>query len=473
MNQQMKAEMEQRLSDMTVAQLKDIARKHSIDISGVTRKKEIVDKILESEKAQEITGVKEKDADKTKAVDKKMLKSEELEKDESGQIPKVTRKLKTQDKIAEVRQYVRFMMGNRPSFFEIDGMVEQALVKYGTGDHAGAIRAIQAARERASDLYSHFRIFTNAIGIDASEKVLSEAVSRKGLSQDEANKLIETAMMGFVDGSPKIREETLRKLEEGALGALDRILGDLAKDLEMAKRRLQEMKDIGADVVEAGKLINDAEQNKIGLKIPEAKALLEQSIQLIKKAEKIRLEEIRYSIPRVRAAIDEAKSMGIEVVAPEKDLKKASYYLERGEIKMCVESLSKSEIAVDELHRAKLSSDPALRKSQLDKAHIRVQQTEPVLNDISTYGIDASEGMHYLRNTQTAISRNDPMNAAKFARRMDQVSLKLSEELEKMKKRSKHLSGERCQKCDQEMLYSYDTGVVRCSNCGNWTRLEK
>jgi len=194
---------------------------------------------------------------------------------------------------------------------------------------------------------------------------------------------------------------------------------------------------------------------------------------LIKKAEKIRLEEIRYSIPRVRAAIDEAKSMGIEVVAPEKDLKKASYYLERGEIKMCVESLSKSEIAVDELHRAKLSSDPALRKSQLDKAHIRVQQTEPVLNDISTYGIDASEGMHYLRNTQTAISRNDPMNAAKFARRMDQVSLKLSEELEKMKKRSKHLSGERCQKCDQEMLYSYDTGVVRCSNCGNWTRLEK
>jgi len=474
MDSKKRNEIEKKLSDLTVIELRKLARERSIDISGAIRKKELIDKILVWDKAPKIGTIlmPEKDISEAEAPEELktegevVLESEKLERGKLTEGPKISAKTKEEEKLVEIREYIRFMEGNRPSFFGIDGLLEGVTTKYGTGDYYGAIQAIKTVRERASDFYSHFRIFTNALGIDASERLLEEAVRRGTLSQERANKLVKTAMFGFVEGSPKKREETLEQLENGALEAFDKIIGNLDKDLKIYHQRANELKEIGADVVEAIRLLTEAEKLKTALKLQEAKEQLNSAKNLLKQVEKVRLEEIRYAIPRVRSAIEEAKSIGIDITEPEKELKKASYYIERGEIKLCVESLTKSESVVDQMQHAKLSTDPALRTSQLEKARKITKQLSPFLTDVGSYGIDISEVMHYLRNAQIAITHGDSINAPKFARRADELAKSFVKELEKLKKRSIHLDDERCERCGQEMLYKFDTGIKRCANCG-------
>jgi len=458
MEKKHKEELEEKLAEKTVIQLKKAARDEEVDLSGCIRKQEIIDKIIDEGKGDEIAGLLI------------VRKGSKLTVSEAEKTPEPYAKSK--GTTPDVREYLRFMIGNRPSFFEIDGMMEAAIARYATGDHYGAIQGIKSARARASDIYSHFRIFTNALGIDASEKLLQEAVKREGINETKAKRLVEAAMKGFVDGTPKSREDSLEKLESGALEAMDSIVGDVARDIKICRDRASELRDFGADVGTGFQQLSEAERLKTALRIAEAKEAIARVNTILKNAEKVRLEEIRYSIPRVRSAIEEAKSIGISVTDPEKDLTKASYYFERGEMKLCVESLTKAEGTVDQLQHARLNSDPALKHSQLDKARRLAQQMEPILNDITSYGVDVFEAMHYLRNAQTAVARGDAVNAPKFARRIDEVTKELLHEVEKLKKRSVHMEDKRCDKCGQDMLYSYDTGIIRCSNCGQWRQKE-
>lgn len=481
MDKQKKKEIEETLTGMTVLELRKLARSNSIDISSIIRKREIIDEILNSGKAPELLGIAVSEAE-TKPLpaqeemsvsDKSVGESEKPEKRTPGKNAGIAPKGKPDKREAETEQYIKLIIGNRTSFFEIDGMIETALTRYASGDYYGAVQAIQAVRIKASDIYSHFRIYTNALGIDASEKLLSEATKRETISKKDANQLIKTAKNGFVNGTPKRRDETLNKLERGALKAVDKIIGEVGRELEMNRTRANELRAIGADVIEPDHLLAEAEKLKVAMKPQEAKSLIAQANTMMTRAEKIRLEEIRYSIPRVRSAIEESKTLDIDVTESENELKKASYYLERGELKLCVDSLNKSESQVDQLLRVRISSDPSIRKTQLEKTQKNIQYNEPYLNDIASYGLDTSEAMHYLRNAQTALSRGDAINAPKFARRMESLAKEIAEEVEKLKKRSVHASDDRCARCNQEMLYDYDTGIRRCSNCGYWVRREK
>jgi len=464
MDPEKRKETELELSKLTILQLRDIARQSGIDISGSIRKKEIIDKILASDISPENIA---------KMMSPGKFSHEERKPVEQAKTPAEPEKIVkwaaepvTEQKIMEVREYVRHVLTNKPSFFQIDAELEAAVAKYLSGDFYGAVRDIRKARERASDLYSHFRIYTTALGIETSEKVLEEAMRRGKMQPEDKKALMEAAMVGFVDGTPAVREETLDKLESEALSSFDRIIGDIGKDIEVRQNRAIELQGIGANVLEAINLLKEAEKLKLMLQLDAVQQLLGRVDELMKQAEKNRVDELRFSIPRVRASIEDAKIIGIDVGEPEKDLEKASYHFERGELKACVESLSKAGAVIDQTVTQRLANDVALKQGILDKAKAMIQQIAAPMAEVHSYGIDASEGFHYMSNMQIALNRQDAVSTMKFAKRAEELSNKYSAELKELKDKAVHVDGPKCWQCGQDMLYDYANGIRRCSNCG-------
>ena len=459
MNADKGKETEDELMKLTILQLRDIARKNGIDVSGLIRKKELVDKIMAADVS--ITLEKTVQAGAELAAPETKAEREPSEPKAEKSLPHKKHKL-SDEKLAEMRQYVAFMMSNKPSFFAIDGKLEAAAIKYSEKNYYAALKEIQEARKIASDIYSHFRLFTNALGIDAAEKALAEAVRRDAISEDRSEQLLYAAMEGFVDGTPAKREETLEKLEKETIGAFEKLIGDVGKDLEMRKKKAEELKAIGANVIEATGILANAENVVAALRLDEAKVQIARAAELLKK--------IEYHIPRVRTSIDEARSLDLDVKNAEQDLQKASYDFERGELRQCVDKLVRAEKTVETMVHEALTANPALRQSQLDKARTATQRLAPFLAEAMSYGIEVSEAQHYLNNARMALERSDALAAPKFARRADNLAKQYEEEMKRLKDGSRHATGVRCWQCKQEMLYDYPNRIRRCSNCGWFTR---
>jgi len=459
--------LEGELAKLTILKLRDLAHKHGIDISGTIRKKEIIDKLLNAnipmDSALEMVTAKQSPEEKEEEPSAR----EEGRPAEPEIVEKLPEKVEVTDqKIAEVREYLKSVLGNKPSFFTIDGEVEAAVAKYTSGDYYGAIQDVQKARQKASDVYAHFRIFTNALGINASEKVLEEAVSRGAIPGEQKKNLLDAAMVGLIDGSTSRREETLDRLERGALSSFDKIIGDVGNDIQLLQKRGAELQELGANVLPAMEVISEADKQRLSLKIDEAKQSLGRANDLLRQAERVRAEELKYSIPRIRSMIEDAKIIGLEISDTEKDLDRASYHLERGELKACVQALSKAGTEADKILNQRLASDPAMRQDLLNRAKIKVQDLGPSLSEAHSYGIDASEAYHYISNAQIAINRQDPVNAMKFSRRADELAKQYGDDLRILKEKSMHIDMMRCSNCGQDMLYDYINGIRRCANCG-------
>jgi hypothetical protein len=172
----------------------------------------------------------------------------------------------------------------------------------------------------------------------------------------------------------------------------------------------------------------------------------------------------------VRTALDEARSLDLDVKDAEQDLQKASYDFERGELRQCVEELLRAERTVDKVLHDALTANPALRQSQLEKARGIMQRLTPFIAEAMSYGIDASEAQHYLNNTRLALERGDAMNAPKFARRAENLAKQYEEDIKRLKDGARYATGVKCWQCKQEMLYDYPNRIRRCSNCGWFTR---
>jgi len=467
MEPESKEALEAELAKLTILKLRDLAHKNNVDIAGTIRKKDIIDKLLEAgiplDSVKEISaskrGEEEKGAESEGREEKRQAEPEIVEKlPEKGETD--------EKKISEIREYIKTVVGNKPSFFAIDGELEAAVAKYDSGDYYGAIQDIQKARQKASDTYAHFRIYTNSVGINASEKVLEEAIARGTITQDKKKSLLENAMAGLVDGSTSRREETLDRLERGAIAAFDKIIGDLGSDIQLLQKKAADLQELGANVVPAMEAIGEADKLRLSLQIDRAKNVLANANGLLKQAEKVRVEELKYSIPRIRSMIEDGKLIGLDISEPEKELDKASYYLERGELKPCVDSLSKAGSEADRILNQGLAADPELRQNLLNKAKVVVQELGPSLAEAHSYGIDASEAYHYVSNAQIAINRQDPVNAMKFSRRIEELSKQYAEDLKILKEKSIHVDKARCSKCGQDMLYDYINGIRRCANCG-------
>lgn len=460
-------ETEEELMKLTVLQLRDIARKNGIDVSGLIRKKELVDKILSA--GALIKPEKATLADTEKAAHDVKEKRESSEAKLDKGVPHKKHRL-PDEKLAEMRQYISFMMSNKPSFFAIDGKLEAAALKYAEKNYYAALKEIQEARRIASDVYSHFRLFTNALGIDAAEKALAEAIRRGAISEEKSEQLLYAAMDGFVNGTPAVREGTLEKLEKETIAAFDKMMGDVRTELEMRKKKAEELTAMGANVIEVSGILANAESLVSALRLDEAKERVTKAAELLRKLEIAKMEEIKYHIPRVRTSIDEARSLGLDVKNAEQDLQKASYDFERGELRQCVDELIRAEKAVDGIVHEALAANPALRQSQLDKAKATMEKLLPFLSEAFSYGIDASEAQHYLNNTRMALERSDALSAPKFVRRAENLSKQYEEEIKRLKDGSRHATGVKCWQCNQEMLYDYPNRIRRCSNCGWFTR---
>ena len=462
---QMKA-LEAELAKLTILKLRDLAHNNGVEISGTIRKKDIIDKLIEAgvtlESAREIADAKKLSGEK--ATDPR---GKEEGRAESEIIQKLPEKIEVTDqKIDEVREYMKSVMGNKPSFFTIDGEIEAAVAKYDTGDYYESILEIQKARQKASDVYAHFRIFTNAVGINASEKVLGEAVAHGAIDEDRKKDLIDNAMISLVDANTSRREETLDRLERGATSAFEKIIGDIGSDIQLLQKKAAELKELGGNVLSAMDSISEADKLRLSLQIDKAKLVLAKTNETLKQAEKARAEELKYSIPRVRSMIEDAKIIGLDISDTEKELDKASYYLERGELKPCVETLSKAEISADLILNQGLSSDSSLRQDLLNRGKMTVQQLGPSLSEAHSFGIDVSEAYHYISNAQIAINRQDPVNAMKFSRKAEELAKQFADDVRILKEKSVHINQLRCGKCGQDMMYDYINGIRRCANCG-------
>ena len=471
MDNEERKSLEGELSKLTILKLRDLAHKNSVEIAGTIRKKEIIDKLLDAgisiDSVKQIAGAKKSEGEAQEEGEKR----DEIRRSDAEIVEKLPEKMEVTDqKIAEIREYIKSVVNNKPSFFTIDGEIEAAVAKYDSGDYYGAIQDIQKARQKATDLYGHFRIFTNALGINASEKVLEEAAARGAIGQDKKNSLIEGALVGLVDGNTARREETLDRLERGALASFDKIIGDLGSDIQLLQKRAAELQELGVNVTAAMTAITEADSLRLSLRIDQAKTTLSTVSDLLKQAEKVRTEELKYSIPRIRSMIEDAKLIGQDPSGAEKDLDKASYYLDRGELKPCVESMAKASSDLDQMINQKLASDPNMRQDLLNKTKMTIQNIGPSLAEAHSFGIDASEAYHYISNAQIATNRQDPVNAMKFSRRAEELAKQYGDDVRMLKEKSIHVDQLRCPKCGQDMLYDYLNGIRRCANCGYSTK---
>ncbi len=461
------------LENLTISKLKRIAQEYSLNISSCRHKKDflaivIAASITEEQVDRALGNAEDRPAhhESTIQAEEERLK-EEIEEiaEKSSDIPELSRQQNL-----DVERNIDQTLLMRPSFFEIDSQVETAWTRMMMGDYQEVLKMSRDARTKMLDRFSSFQLYTTALSIRAAESIQKDLAQAQGKPIDTRFKTaLAEAKNAFIDGSPRRREETLEELEGLAAKAYEAFFeGSIAAASEL-RTMLADYESFGTQVSESSRILDIAEQARQAYNISEYSTLVTQAREMAEKAKLVRTKEIEESLGSVKAALDEAREVGATPSMGEKELEEAKVALEKQAFKKAIDLLSAIERTADQAHLEKVG-DNSIRTRQVEKITSAIENMGPALEEAASYGLEVQQGLLFVRSAQTALNGKDFVSAAKYARRLKQVSGPVKSDLDKKRIElgvAKKIEGAKCGKCGEEELYAHPDGIQKCNKCGH------
>ncbi|MBE0518735.1 MAG: hypothetical protein IH630_05860 [Thermoplasmata archaeon] len=458
-----------RLENLTISKLKRIAQEYSLDISSCKHKKDflvvVIAANITAEQVNRALGKSEEQSVHSQSEEERL----ENEIEEIAEKPSEISELPRQQNI-DVERNIDQTLLMRPSFFEVDSQIETAWTRMMMGDYLEVLKMSQDARTKMLDRFSSFQLYTAALSIRAAESILNDLAQAQGKPIDHRIKTaLAEAKNAFIEGSPRRREETLEELEKLAAKAYEAFFkGSISAATEL-RTMLADYESFGTQVSESSRLLDIAEEARQAYNISEYSTLVTQARDMAEKAKLVRAKEIEETLGFVKAALEEAREVGATPSMGEEELEQAKEALGKQAFKKAIDLLAAIEKTADQAHLERMR-DNSIRTRQVDKITSTIENMGPALEEAASYGLEVQQGLLFVRSAQTALNGKDFVAAAKYARRLKQVSGPVKSDLDKKRIElgvAKKVEGAKCGKCGEEELYAHPDGIQKCNRCGH------
>jgi hypothetical protein len=302
--------------------------------------------------------------------------------------------------------------------------------------------------------------------IVASQKLIEES-GRVGRDTEPAASLLRDARVAYVSGNLAANRDLLIKLQGATKALYSEEVQRLRQKIYGAEDRIQQAAHLGADVAAAEESLSRARDAMQRAKHAKAVELLAEAERVAQIALDARVKEIAGAIPAAAKIIDESRNVGAEVGEALRLLEKARVAIERQEYVLAAELVQRSERSALQAQHHQIQKAMELRLRQIEKAQSLVNRVVPILDEAAGYAINIEEARRVLTDAADVLDQGDYVNGTILAKRAEELALAMVPQI--VAERPKHgivkpASG-RCDVCSSDDVAFLDDGWSRCNAC--------
>ncbi len=457
--------VQSKLGSMNVSELKSLAKQLSLDISGKRKKPVLIELLLSSltsdslmelfipAEEHSLEEIGEELVDIEKDVEAVVKSIEDLHTPEMSDLYEVDRKLED-------------MAKQSLDYTVVSDMLDMGRVKYMDGKYIEGISMLAEASKTSKEFFDNYQDITYAFLMLASEKILEEC--RDAESNDEvAADLLIDAKRAFSSGGTR-REEATETLIERANKVYREELELLEREMDQREGMIKALKIQGVDVFNAERYLHRAREAFLAGELASSMSYLEKALNHANDSKDGWIEEIRQSVPRVEAIIQQASDLGADTSDAEKSLNQAKVALQNDDYSLCSELTKLAERKAMESQQGQIQKAAQLEREKLGDAGEIIAIVAPLVQEAQLYDLDVQQISWSLQEAKDALKNNDYVDSLSYARQAESQSKHLTSQLEAERERVMAAGGEfkPCQLCNAEAVKIFDSGWARCMSCG-------
>jgi len=464
------------LAEKTVAELHALAVEHGVDLEGLTKKPDILDRIAASPAASRIfetpagavaTEPKPESDVAEPAPPPGPDLQEQTPPEPTAAEPPARKEPPPPEAPHPDADGLLVQARNIDADFGLaEDILDQARMRF---EERAFDRVLELAHEALLLVHGTLDAFERSAwsyGIMASQKLIEES-GRVGRDVEPAAALLRDARVAYVSGNLAANRDLLIKLQGATKALYSEEVQRLRQKIYGAEDRIQQAALLGADVAAAEEALSRARDAMQRAEHAKAVELLSETERLAQVALDARVKEIAGAIPAAAKIIEESKNVGAEVGEASRLLEKARVAIERKEYVLAAELVQRSERSALQAQHHQIQKAMELRLRQIEKAQGVVNRVVPILDEAAGYGINIEEARRVLTDAADVLDQGDYVNGTLLARRAEELALAIVPQL--VAERPKHgiakpASG-KCEVCSSEDVAFLDDGWSRCSAC--------
>ncbi len=465
-------DVEERLKQMTVAELRNLAREHNVSLKGRKKKADIVLAIMNSVDSD--TLFKDERDDRVRELDDVGEEVAEIIADTEEAIALTeSERLQDEDLIAEKLENARNGMLDFNTLLQYLTTLPQT---FENGDYALALYQVRAAERISERVFSGWRSWIAAWTISSAEKIIAELEST-GYDMKEPKRLLKVAKRAFADNKENSMLEAAEHLEKSVSASFERRMTDVDERLTACEEEMTGISEMGGNISEASQLLISAKNALLKYDHLGAEKRIMEAESSLELARTSRIQQISDYFPKVEELIKDGLALGADMAEAEHLLKLAHESFSRDDYLMTAELLGKAEAAALEGQEEQVKKAMRLRRVQIAKATEIINYNEPFLREAIAYGLDIGNSREMIERAKAALSRDDYVEGLRLANELKRVvsSLKPAIMEVREKKGIKIPDKGQCSKCGSDALSFSDNGTGVCESCGHtfmWLRLQ-
>jgi hypothetical protein len=451
--------VEDKLSKMTVKELREFAKKHSISLKGVKKKTDFISAIAAVE---DIDGLlKEEEVEE--------LRREEEEITEIGEeIKETIEEISRLPPLEDEKADPVILEGRNVDvdFRRVEELIDRARMRYEEGSFAKSLSLLQDAFDGIDDSWGNFRRYVYSYAILSAEGLVREC-GKADEDVEKAISLIMRAKKAYADGTIFDDEKILRKIDRATKKLYVADIQQAKETFLSTRRFVFDVADLGADISRARDMIRRAEDGLENGNYTTALKRLSDAEELAREAKRTRIEEIKKAIPATKAIVEEAEHVGADVAEAEKFLKQAKIALRNKDYVLCNELTKRAEHTAMQTQHRQIQKAMELRRRQVENAQRIIMRVEPLIYEAEEYRIDVYEVKTILEKAKEILSQGDYVNGTYFAKEAEELARRIAPRLEEERRKrgiAKPTEGI-CGACGARNLEFYDNGWGKCLNC--------
>ncbi|UCD93063.1 MAG: hypothetical protein JSV43_03915 [Methanobacteriota archaeon] len=452
------------LTNFKVSELKKMAKKYEIDISGCRKKSDYLDILSKKENIQlllEEVGfrAKEKDLERIKGelIDVGVEIEETMEEIEA--LPSM--KDEAADKMLIEARTIDV------DFDDIEDMLDYARMRYEEENFDKSVELSEEAILKARSKYEDLMRLALAYHIMSNEKLI-EGLSGSGRDFSKAVAILLQSKEAYKSGH---LDEDLRLMEDLSTTIKDLYSEDAKKirdTLYIMEGFVAEIANLGADLTVARDLLQRAREANRRHDSYEAARLMKRAKAVATKSKQLRIEEIRQMIPKTQNLIEEAQHLGADVGDAEKMLMQAQIALDNEDYILCAELAGRAKARAGEVQHYQIQKAMDIREKQTDDAKLRVERMANVLTEADMYGLDIAKARRLLYVARETIKEQDFYRMTKYVTSAQDAVDELMPRI-KIERRRRGIEMPKaglCGNCSSRDLDFSEDGYGQCMNCG-------
>lgn len=420
-----------RLSRLRPRQLRELGRRHRVDLRGLRKKSDLAEAIAAAADPSSI-----------------LLELEVR---------------------APPRRDAGPILGREPDVVSIrvEELLNQARKRFQERRFEAALMAAREASGLAERTTEPLRRASWSYAVLAAQGIL-EPCDPANPETVEARGLLERARESFFRGSA-VNEPLLEDLVRTSEAAHRREAERMRDLLAETRDAIREASNLGAPVAFA----EDAWRQGVDFldrdRLLAARESFVEAGQRADDARRRRVREVEESVASVRDHIELARNVGADMQEAEAMHAAARTAISGGQHGHAGDLLKRAERLAMKGQQRQIERAIQLRETQVERAQAILRACEPILKEAESYRLDPTEVRTLLRQASDVVSKGDYLGGFTLARNAEEAARRLEGQIAEERARRgivKPSSGV-CSECKSLAVVFQDDGSARCDACGN------